>query len=249
MHSQSLILSSEMDDETMYVLSIDRIRGMAVITQGIDAFLRAQEISRSHPSATETLTGIQCKKDIAHFSPHHVTTTDFDTQAALKTFQAVITKQRQYDIDAHEERQRSAVKRFQQNMTASAYAAAVTQIHELPSIPEYLLHPEAPYTFVTKTMASTHVKQNTTKKQKAPLKKTKPSNVKEPARTSKFPFKTFDECTSKATSKEYFISKKDLVQIIENDAVLKEMLGPKFASMTKEEICRRIFGTSKTKNA
>ena len=55
----------------------------------------------------------------------------------------------------------------------------------------------------------------------------------------KFPFKTKDECNSKSTTKPYYISKHDILQIINNDKTLSNKITRK--NMTKSETCDFLF--------
>ena len=264
---------------------------LITISQSTDAFVRAQEISLARPNAPETYTGIKCSKATLHHYSRDFNTSDFGTHTAIKSFQGIIHKQRQIDLDAFQKRKTDVVKALAANMSAKAYDDAVDVIHEGPSNPNYILHPEVAYAFVSKmphepAAASTSETEEplkediktarktpkarkesqvptayegqdkSVKKVKTPKTPSAKKNANAPSIDSraldilsKFPFKTMDECTSKATSKDFFISRKDLIQLIDSDAVLKEWLGPKYASMTKEEICRRIFAsTSKTKS-
>ena len=57
----------------------------------------------------------------------------------------------------------------------------------------------------------------------------------------KVPFKSKDECLSKATKKPYYISKQDLVKLIDEDPELKSFFKKGYKTLTKEKICSKIF--------
>lgn len=57
-----------------------------------------------------------------------------------------------------------------------------------------------------------------------------------------FNFKTRDECKSSSRSKGYYISKKDLVDIIEKDPELSKAFPKGFKKQPKEAICDTLFG-------
>lgn len=58
---------------------------------------------------------------------------------------------------------------------------------------------------------------------------------------ARVPFKRRAECKSSARSQKYYISKADLVEVIKTDDRLREKVGNKYASLTKEQICDKIF--------
>jgi hypothetical protein len=61
------------------------------------------------------------------------------------------------------------------------------------------------------------------------------------ALNSKLPCSKKEECISRATSSKYYISKANLVEIIKKDPELIAKVGTKYASMTKEQICDKLF--------
>lgn len=56
-----------------------------------------------------------------------------------------------------------------------------------------------------------------------------------------FPFKKESECVSRATSAKYYISKKDLTEIIKKNPKLIERVGKNYATLKKEDICAKLF--------
>lgn len=56
-----------------------------------------------------------------------------------------------------------------------------------------------------------------------------------------FKFKTMSECQSKETSKPYYISKKDMLQVIEDNHELKVKFPKGYKALKKEKICEVIF--------
>lgn len=58
------------------------------------------------------------------------------------------------------------------------------------------------------------------------------------------PFKKHEECTSRSTKSHYYISKSDLIQLIKQHPRLLNKVGPKHTSLTKEQICDKLFAKS-----
>ena len=53
----------------------------------------------------------------------------------------------------------------------------------------------------------------------------------------KFKFKNKGECISKAKSKEYYMSKEELIKIIDDNPDIKLIMPSNYKSLTKEKIC------------
>ena len=53
-----------------------------------------------------------------------------------------------------------------------------------------------------------------------------------------FNFKTLQECESRETSKPYFVSKKDLLDIIDNNNNIKQLFPKGYKAFKKEQICK-----------
>ena len=94
------------------------------------------------------------------------------------------------------------------------------------------------------------------KGQKAKAIKPKPKVYKEKASIGKekalkqilsnsagieLPFKTFNECVRRATKQKHYISKADLVKVIEKNPRLKAKVGDNVATQTKDQICTSLF--------
>lgn len=58
---------------------------------------------------------------------------------------------------------------------------------------------------------------------------------------AKLPFTKPSECKSSARTAKYYISKAALVELIKSDARLLEKVGKKYATLTKEQICEKLF--------
>ena len=58
---------------------------------------------------------------------------------------------------------------------------------------------------------------------------------------SRFPFKTREECKSKATGKPYYIKKSDLIKMIQDEPVIRTKFKRPLSSYTKEEACDILF--------
>jgi hypothetical protein len=58
-----------------------------------------------------------------------------------------------------------------------------------------------------------------------------------------FRFKDKEECHSKARSKEYFMTKNEVIQVIDENPHLKKLMPSNYKSLTKEKLCTFIFDT------
>jgi hypothetical protein len=58
---------------------------------------------------------------------------------------------------------------------------------------------------------------------------------------SKFKFNTKDECVSKKHSQPYFMSKENMLKVIENDNELKSLLPSNYKTLSKEQLCTYLF--------
>lgn len=56
-----------------------------------------------------------------------------------------------------------------------------------------------------------------------------------------FNFKSKEECNSRETSKPYYISKKEMVDVITNNNDLKQMFPKGYKTLKKEELCKVVF--------
>jgi hypothetical protein len=59
------------------------------------------------------------------------------------------------------------------------------------------------------------------------------------------PFATHDQCISRSTSAKYYLSKANLVELIKAHPKLIEVVGKKYYTMSKEDICKKLFEASK----
>lgn len=53
-----------------------------------------------------------------------------------------------------------------------------------------------------------------------------------------FNFKTLQECESRETSKPYYVSKKDLLEIIDKNSNIKQLFPKGYKTFKKEQICK-----------
>ena len=60
-----------------------------------------------------------------------------------------------------------------------------------------------------------------------------------------FQFKTQKECESREVSKPYYISKKDMVNIISENNDIKKLYPKGYKNLKKEELCKVIFDNNK----
>jgi hypothetical protein len=76
------------------------------------------------------------------------------------------------------------------------------------------------------------------KKRLSPIQKDKiKNNIKDLIR-QKFKFRNKEECLSKAKTKPWFMSKEDLIKVIEENPEIKITLPKNYKSLKKEEICK-----------
>lgn len=54
-------------------------------------------------------------------------------------------------------------------------------------------------------------------------------------------FKTLEECTSTKRSKPYYLSKKEIFDIIEKDPELKKKVGKMYKKLSREDLCDKLF--------
>lgn len=57
----------------------------------------------------------------------------------------------------------------------------------------------------------------------------------------KFKAKTLEECKTKQRSKEYFMKKEEILDIIEKNPEMKKLLPANYKSLDKDNLCRYIF--------
>ena len=56
-----------------------------------------------------------------------------------------------------------------------------------------------------------------------------------------FQFQTHQECTSKARTKPFFVSKDDILKIIEENEKLKKLMPANYKKLTKDQLCEIFF--------
>jgi hypothetical protein len=62
---------------------------------------------------------------------------------------------------------------------------------------------------------------------------------------NKFPFKTKDQCNSRETSQKYYLSKDDVLKVIDSDEELKDLFPAGYKSLKKQDICNLLFNIRK----
>ncbi len=62
---------------------------------------------------------------------------------------------------------------------------------------------------------------------------------------NKFPFKTKDQCNSRETSQKYYLSKDDVLKVIDSDKELKDLFPAGYKSLKKKDICNVLFTSGK----
>ena len=65
---------------------------------------------------------------------------------------------------------------------------------------------------------------------------------------TKFLFNTIDECTSSKRSKESYISREAIIEIINKDPDLQKKLGKMYKTLSKKELCSKLLETSNIPN-
>jgi hypothetical protein len=66
---------------------------------------------------------------------------------------------------------------------------------------------------------------------------------------TKFLFNTIDECKNSKRSKEYYMSKDQILEVISKDPDLQRKLGKMYKTLSKEELCKKLSNTSEIPNA
>lgn len=90
----------------------------------------------------------------------------------------------------------------------------------------------------TTTEDEEELEPQTNKKKLSPIQKDKiKSNIKELLR-QKFKFRSMEECVSKAKTKPWFMSKDELIKVIENNPEIKITMPKNYKTLKKEEICK-----------
>lgn len=125
---------------------------------------------------------------------------------------------------------------------------AILYIKRLPSLRAESAHPRKPIHSPDKKKIKKDKnteKKPKEKKQKKDKAKKSPSSSQSPqlsqSLAAELPFKRKSECKSSARSAKHYISKADLVSKIKSTPRLKDKVGSKIASMSKDEICDKIF--------
>lgn len=65
----------------------------------------------------------------------------------------------------------------------------------------------------------------------------------------KFLFNTMDECKTSKRSKEYYMSREQILEVISKDPELQKKLGKMYKTLSKEELCKKLLNTSEIPNA
>jgi hypothetical protein len=94
------------------------------------------------------------------------------------------------------------------------------------------------------SMKKVAAKKTTTKSSKKQVKQAKEVLIEDVIKQfplGELPFKTKDQCESRDTKQKYYISKADLVKLIQSKAEMKEWMPPGFAKLKKGDICQEIF--------
>lgn len=65
---------------------------------------------------------------------------------------------------------------------------------------------------------------------------------------TKFLFNTIDECTSSKRSKDSYMSREDIIEIINKDPDLQKKLGKMYKTLSKKELCSKLLETSNIPN-
>ena len=65
---------------------------------------------------------------------------------------------------------------------------------------------------------------------------------------TKFLFNTIDECTSSKRSKDSYMSREEIIDIINKDPDLQKKLGKIYKTLSKKELCSKLLETSKIPN-
>lgn len=66
---------------------------------------------------------------------------------------------------------------------------------------------------------------------------------------TKFLFSTMDECKNSKRSKEYYMSREQILDVINKDPDLQRKLGKMYKTISKEELCKKLLNTSDIPNA
>lgn len=61
---------------------------------------------------------------------------------------------------------------------------------------------------------------------------------------TKFLFNTLDECKNSKRSKEYYMSKEQIIEVINKDPDLQKKLGKMYKTLSKEELCKKLINDS-----
>lgn len=86
----------------------------------------------------------------------------------------------------------------------------------------------------------TFIKVDKKKKQQQKIKETVIERILNDYPFNLFKFKTLQECESRETSKPYYISKKDLLDIIDKNNNIKQLFPKGYKAFKKEQICKII---------
>lgn len=65
---------------------------------------------------------------------------------------------------------------------------------------------------------------------------------------TKFLFNTMDECKNSKRSKEYYMNKDQILEVISKDSELQRKLGKMYKKLSKEELCKKLLNTSEIPN-
>jgi hypothetical protein len=89
------------------------------------------------------------------------------------------------------------------------------------------------------------------KKAKKILKKTATKAFESPTykkKMKKFLFNTLEECNSSKRSKEYYMSRDQIIQMVNKDENLQRKLGNVYKNLSKKSLCKKIIDTLESPN-
>jgi hypothetical protein len=212
----------------------------------------------SHTNET-TPTGIQLNNDVGTYITSPSSKNDsFDCKTKFLSMYHILQAERFLTSKNHKDKQTRLSDEYSNAKTVQESVLKYKALQD--SVKKFGFHPYSPIYVCTKKPTTIHVHSDANidprenmndqepiqKSHKASnsSSKTKPriKTIEKRSQLNTFPFKTIEECISKSSTKSYYISKKDLIDIIKNDSVLKKAIGPKLSSMTKEEICAKLLG-------
>jgi hypothetical protein len=232
--------------DTVKQLTLDIINVNKSLTRLEEIFVNEKELLRVHANVnvTEDSSSQTNLSDILELSD------DIERAAQIKKYVNRQYIKEVFHSEKHKSEQSDFINRF--NTIILKIPVVLSGMND-PFVEETSSEVEPTSSENRRRITEEKQKKREEKKMKSKIKKSiennttsmvdLESNAKISAKKSitQYLFKTLEQCESSKRTQPYFMSKNDLIKLINADPKLKKKLGPKFAKLSKKEICNEIL--------